>query len=67
MDIDLISEMKKKDKSLLLRLPGDMHRRLKIAAAESGVSMNEIVCLSLKYWVDEHPAGLLALSGRIVK
>ena len=52
---------------VLLRLPADLHRQVKIAAAESGVSMNQIVYLSLKYWVDEHPAGLLALSGRIAK
>jgi HicB family len=33
------------------KLPPDLHRRLKIAAAERGVNMNDLLCESVDSWL----------------
>ena len=53
MDIDVLAEMKEKDKSLLLRLPADLHRQVKIAAAQEGVSMTAFVIDALEYYLSK--------------
>ena len=42
------------DKLLMVRLPDEMHKRLRVRAAELGVPMSEIVRSLLDAWLDEH-------------
>ena len=44
-------------KMLTLRLPADLHRELKIAAARGGATMQDIVIRSLKATVLGEPEG----------
>ena len=41
----------------MAKLPSDLHHRLKIAAAERSVNMNDLICESVDAWLKERETG----------
>lgn len=54
------------DKMLMVRLPDEMHKRLRVRAAELGVPMSEIVRELIDVWLDEQISLPVQSEGREV-